>query len=313
MSVTLKRAAYLKGSYQTTPGFGAWKSNGVNDIWRMETYIATVWKPPAANIKNVIVLSAGQQALPTDAITTGQTKSWNSFFLPHMASKKVDISPLSMAFNFILMQPVYHYSKNDTLLVLIFKSGLQYDTSPDQKNRITRSYFDWLKGLTNDFGNVDIVFLSGISRGGILAIRLGKMIREQINQPNMKVFISSIDSVPNQVQGELDCTSQTITNRLKSIYHAWYLPIDKVFDANSRMNLWLYHSPSGGWAPFSYTRTFASGPSRNFMYLNYDYVNEWGFYTQKWVDISHTKICTKWQYGGPIAMEHLLWFLGKAF
>ena len=64
-TVTLKRIVHYRfgpdNNWRTTPGFEAWE-NGVEDVWRRNTYIAVPWQPSPQNVEYILLFSAGQQA-----------------------------------------------------------------------------------------------------------------------------------------------------------------------------------------------------------------------------------------------------------
>ena len=356
-TVTLKRIVHYRfgpdNNWRTTPGFEAWE-NGVEDVWRRNTYIAVPWQPSPQNVEYILLFSAGQQAknriFESAAVTTGQQKDWRKEFRGdiYRESSSVEVDSKSMAGQ-ILQEDIKPFHSRNTLLILVFKSGLQVQVPPGQKQLIMQAYYDWVSGLTASFKNVKMVSLCGTSRGGVLATRLAKEIRERRRDKisELRVLVISLDGVPNHYEREIDSTDTRVINLLaaerpnnEEYWYGYLTNLQNYFSSELRENLFMYQTIGGEIIgrkvgdeyipiPFGIFHGFCSGNDIEDAQINHfdtDFIDDgfdenqlqnngelWGFYNQVWVNKTHKEIGSDdiSFARNEVAKSHLKWIRKK--
>jgi len=204
--------------YQQTPGDWLhyyeradmlfWKNEGVSWGNRKNLMMAEAWRPAKGQIKNIVFLSSGQQGatylqMDEASVSTGQIAKYVKDNDAKSKSEiQVTISAQSLAGKFI-DNPAYGFTKENTLMILVFDSAFNYYVTPWQKPRMVKAYMRYVLDLVGPAyaHQVKRVFLSGVSRGGALVTW---MARSFMHDPsfnflfrNAKLQVATLDGVAN--------------------------------------------------------------------------------------------------------------------
>ncbi len=185
---------------------------------------------------------------------------------------------------------------------------------------------------------MEIVYLAGISRGGALAVRLGKKIRRH-HADYPKIYISTIDGHVKADQNELYSIEAAISNPTNENRLAWFAYINDYLISRAESwqgnpadlpeppedtdlalisNVHIFNTVAGceplgpldmgdcGWR-----RTYCSGTYEANTVDTRNVTNLWGYFTQEWADYSHEVICEEWKT--DVGPRHVSWFFDRAF
>lgn len=331
LGVLLHRIYYrsLPLVWSFNPEFPEWNAAGVSPDRQKEIFVAPYWLPRPADVKYIFFFSAGQQAILNPCVTTGQYDDWDDFPVEDTCVFRL-LNNQSIAGQIITQHTDYPYGPENTLLLLAFRGLDSIWADHEEQEKIVQGYHDWLAGKMSNFENVELVYLCGASRGGALAVRLGRRIRElhsygPTDQVRPKILISCLDGVadenqqvPGQEEGELMTTSIEIPNPTdtdwpyKFGHYAIWFGDDGFFGGDLSRSLKVYQIMGEGLPqlPAVGQRCFVSGltPAQ----AGENPVNSaGGFYSHKWVNLDHETICNAWHE--DVTPTHLAWFFIEGF
>jgi len=280
-----------------------------NEIESEHIFMAEVWKPAAANIENVVFLSAGQQGALVDrqdypAIVTGQQSSWHKKLDASLAEelnswkyikdKTLNISTQSIGGQ-IISDALYNNSgyfgmnSSNTYMALVFDACFYYEMSAAKKNERLTDYLEWLMSRTNNnqYKKIRNVYMAGASRGGALVTRMGYEMTHNTTWRNMlgnaKIIVSSFDGVANEDEGELWTTTAQQDNPLEWINGRYCFVSTLHSHISNPSNLHIYQIAGGADVVPVIVNKHAF------------YVTNLGNALRfKWVDYSHTQIGQEW-------------------
>jgi len=202
-TIGIDRVRYQKSKleWKNNPAYPEWKEQNVSMPNMKKTYIGKYWEPAVNNVKNMIILIAGQQGprglVEASNSLTGQKYNWDKGYKIGM-QKQSDINKDSLTARIIdsgLFDP------DETFMAVVYNASFQWGNTIKSKKRTVKAFTKWfLKHGTKE--NVTKIFLLGGSRGGILALRMSKQIRKEgwLDTP---VYVGLIDAVPNKQQEKI--------------------------------------------------------------------------------------------------------------
>ncbi|MBI2571806.1 MAG: hypothetical protein HYV63_32755 [Candidatus Schekmanbacteria bacterium] len=183
--------------------------------------------------------------------------------------------------------------KRNVTWALFFDHQFDVGNSNEYKDQQLDDVVSWVKSLAHGSGggpgNVKRVILSGASRGGALALRLGKKLANDSAWSGVRLYVATFDALLNCTSGDYEagCTDELIDNPLSSdgdyagaeldVYDYY---VDSGSSFNEEENLRVFQIV-GGEQYWGYHAFAAPTDSRENMLS----------YRQRWVDLSHTTIC----------------------
>jgi len=197
-----------------------WKDAGVGSSKRKKTYISKYISPSVNDTKTMIMLIAGQQGSSGSSgssnCLTGQNQYWDSDWGKGDKTKVSYIKNLSLAERLI---DSGHVDPFNTFFTIVFNSNFNWEATEGTKDKTEQAFTNWLLTHGNS-SNVERIVLLGSSRGGALATRISKNIKQRSAWSNVPVYVGLLDAVPNVGQNELETTNQpTCTNPLNINYY----------------------------------------------------------------------------------------------
>ncbi|MBI2569588.1 MAG: hypothetical protein HYV63_21500 [Candidatus Schekmanbacteria bacterium] len=292
------------GSGSVVCHYNAWCNQGVHIDNMESTYVSVIHDPGISAVKNLVLFVAGQQGIDAGqqdfpSAMTGQDENWRS---PGMSSAVWCSDNRSQVQKFI-----YHFTTKygsstpkyssgtvpfvwgETFIAATNDAAFYHGASSGTKTDIVDAFNELLLGQAYAT-NVEKIYLAGASRGGALAYRLAKKIRDNSAYDGVPIIVTSVDGVLNSDEGEGASESEYVDNPYDSGEHGWrtYLQ-DYHYDTN-----WLriYQVVTGNLVATSDARGWATPSS------NEDDISD--FYRQEWFNegINHQDACRN--YGEPI-------------
>jgi hypothetical protein len=211
--VTVERVqTCVSGTCTTASEYAAWNTHAVAGATQQGTMIARVSEPAVADVENVVLVLAGQQKLGgfvyggTSNGLTGQPNTWRSTFESNAA---LGSASFSLASDSLISRAVDagYFDPSRSFVALGFDAGFDYELDAAAKDGIERAYYDWLLSNFNA-AKLKTVYLAGHSRGGCLALRLGK--RFNADFPGKKIIVHGFDPVCNTDQAEFGATTTPV-------------------------------------------------------------------------------------------------------
>ncbi len=256
-----------------------WKKQRIWTENRKKTYIGKYWEPAKKNVKNMIILIAGQQGFAglsgASNSLTGQADKWDNSFGKGDKSRKLPLNDLSLT-SCIVDSGLFNSS--DTFLAVVFNANFNWENSSSNKKKVEKAFTKWFL-KHGEYSKVKKIFLFGGSRGGVLAMRMSKRIRKDgwLDTP---IYIGLIDAVPNREQNELETNDgEKYTNPLNSDKYARYADLYKFYKYGYYpAPLKIKHQLTG------------SGVILGSLCHAFCFDENSGFYEQEWSDLSHTQI-----------------------
>lgn len=222
-AVTLDRVRWKKSVFvwEDHPDYPEWKNEGIWTEFRKNTFISRYWNPGPANARTMIVIISGQQGASGSSgsanCLTGQTSTWDDNWGSGDRSKTVYVKDLSLSGRLI---DSGFFNPYDTFLGIVFNSNFNWENTSSAKAKAERAFTSWLLKHGNS-GVVERIFILGSSRGGVLAARIAKKIRQTSGWGATPIYAGLLDAVPNTTQNELYTSGQpTCTNPLNSSYYS---------------------------------------------------------------------------------------------
>jgi len=197
-----------------------WQDAGVGSSKRKKTYISKYLSPSVNNTKTMIMLISGQQGSSGSSgssnCLTGQNQTWDSDWGTGDKTKASYIKDLSLAERLLGSGHVDPYN---TFFSIVFNSNFNWGITKGTKDKTEEAFTNWLLKHGSST-NVERIILLGSSRGGALATRISKNIKQRSGWSDVPVYVGLLDAVPNVGQNELESKNQlTCTNPLNSNYY----------------------------------------------------------------------------------------------
>lgn len=193
-----------------------WKNESIWTEYRKKTYIGKYWQPSKSSVRNMVIIIAGQQGSSGSSgcsnCLTGQDGDWDDDWGKGDKSKTAYFDNQSLASRII---DSGLFSSSNTFLALVYNSNFNWENTSSAKTKAEKAFTKWF--LKHGYSSsVDNVFILGSSRGGVLAVRMSKRIRQE-GWTSTPVYVGIIDAVPNKGQNEIESNnSATCTNPLDS-------------------------------------------------------------------------------------------------
>ena len=144
-------------------------------------YITENNEPEKQVTKNLVMFFNGQQTKKGyNEGLIGTRKGYKDNFGIKTQSSSYDLSDDSYA-DQIFNNDTY-FSRNDTFVGMVLDPRFHYEYTGDQKTQIVSAYLYYIMDKLNSH-SAETVLLVGHSRGGCLAMRLGKEIATLANYP----------------------------------------------------------------------------------------------------------------------------------
>ncbi|MFA0810063.1 hypothetical protein [Microbulbifer epialgicus] len=279
--VSLERVRHCQNFFctrqYTQPEYHAWEQEGVSNTHQLYTQIARIRQPEREDVRNLVFISAGQQppGYGSESAVTGQGDNYKKDcgISERSCSRSVDGRSLARQ-----VLDSEHFPADDTFFAVAFDAQFNYLVSSSEKSRIERAYLNWLKSKAY-VSNLETIYLAGSSRGGCLAMRLAKALRNDPAFRNIRTIVHSFDGVCKWDQNEMGVTSSFFRNPGNTNYLSYYTDLNAQFPYKD--NLYI-RQLAGGDEVIELTGV------HSFVYTATD-INL-GWYTQKWVDLSHITI-----------------------
>ncbi len=277
-SVTVDRVRWKKKTFvwKDHPDYPEWKNEGIWTEYRKKTYISRVWNPGSGNAETMMLFIAGQQGSSGSTgcsnCVTGQDDSWDNGWGKGDRSKTASIKDLSLAGR---MLDSGYFSSYNTFVGIVFNSNFNWENTSSAKVKAEKAFTNWFL-KHGRYDRVEKIFIFGSSRGGTLAMRMSKKIKQRSGWNNVPVFVGILDAVPNKGQNELNTSGQpTCTNPLNSGYYSRRADLNAFFSGLVKPQ--IYHIITG--APVvlgTAVHSFCAD------------TNSW--YSQRWENLKHTEI-----------------------
>ncbi|WP_194852490.1 FG-GAP repeat domain-containing protein [Nonlabens antarcticus] len=314
--VTVMRVTNKSGSNHSK--LNHWVEAGVSLTGRQDTYISIVSEPPRDQVKRVVFIAAGQQSddpTSSDGITTGNygdgytnvlTGQPNNYKQGVRSTNNLEakrtLNSLSLASKLINSG---QFPKESTLFVLAFDARLGYFRSENETKRRETAFFNF---LTSKFipSNVELIVLSGQSRGGALAFRLGSRLRHSSIYSKTPLIVQGYDPVaanpilaklpnmlfhlPNviikrKIEQYLPINSKKdiLRNPIDNNKYCWKVDMDVTFPPAARDNLKVYIVHSGDKVSKDINESI-----RAFSWKEEN--TDLGWYKQHWLNFGHEEM-----------------------
>lgn len=203
-------ASLFGGTVLTDSDFAHWDNAGVPEVVQKHTYIARPSRPPRADVRHVVFVSAGQQGdvdgtYPSGL--TGQIDDWDTGenykdgFAATDAFKWVPVDPSNLLDRLFSSRRV---TLNKTFVGAAFDARFDWGQTAARKDKIEEAYYQWLRAQF-DPNLIESITLAGHSRGGCLVARLAQRFQQDL--PNVPLIVQIYDGVCHVAQGELGVTS----------------------------------------------------------------------------------------------------------
>ncbi len=283
--------------WEENPDFDFWREAGAKEACRERIWISEVWKPEPNEIRNVVLIAAGQQGAQytwsAEAnITTGQSEDWRcgkKALTCAIPIRRRSVAGLIYEDGVDNDGGLYRFSPHDTLFVLVFDAAFYYGLNQSNKQNLEDGYYNYLiDRIGPSPANVQTIFMVGSSRGGALVFRLAKRFMDGSSPlRDAKILLGTLDGVAHQGQGECGTSTSTVTNPLNSSYRAYQARLSDFFGNPTSEQLGIYQVVGGARVVsvdvFYEARAFINHGAPTFDY-SFD-----------WVDRAHVEIGRVWQ------------------
>jgi hypothetical protein len=278
-SVNVDRVRWKKSLFNWTDHeqYPEWKQEGIWTENRKKTYVSKYMTPTKSNTKTMIMLIAGQQGSSGSSggsnCLTGQNQSWDSDWGKGDKSKSTNIKSLSLSDRLIQSG---HINSYDTFLSIVLNSNFNWESTANAKDKAEDAFTDWLL-KHGESQNVERIILLGSSRGGALAMRMSKNIKQRSGWNTVPVYVGLLDAVPNKGQDELKTQGQsTCTNPLNSSFYSREANLSSFFGALNKPD--IFHVVTGA-------------PVIGFADAVHSFcADESSWYQQSWANLEHKEI-----------------------
>ncbi len=278
-SVNVDRVRWKKSLFNWTDHeqYPEWKQEGIWTENRKKTYVSKYMTPTKSNTKTMIMLIAGQQGSSGSSggsnCLTGQNQSWDSDWGKGDKSKSTNIKSLSLSDRLIQSG---HINSYDTFLSIVLNSNFNWESTANAKDKAEDAFTDWLL-KHGESHNVERIILLGSSRGGALAMRMSKNIKQRSGWNNVPVYVGLLDAVPNKGQDELKTQGQsTCTNPLNSSFYSREANLSSFFGTLNKPD--IFHIVTGA-------------PVIGFADAVHSFcADESSWYQQSWANLEHKEI-----------------------
>jgi hypothetical protein len=288
-------------------------------------YDANNPRPAPADIRNVFLFFAGQAGVGDKSVATGQRADCNDgLFGTYKEHDTERVEIHSLPGQIAYQQPTYGelYSPSNTLMAMAFdlQDHLGVAGIHDQ---ITNGWVKYIEASTGMLNNVEIIWIAGNSRGGIIAIKAAKKLRQRLNDGvygdnvDPKIIITALDATSDTLDGLAykslcnlygsDCTGCTAKRHdLEEVF-----PVSQEPSRDMTRNLFIRQIVGASRGQDSMVH---GG------YTNYgdDVGGHTGtayvagnFYTQRFWKVKHNRFRRDWK--GPNAINSLRFFFERAW
>lgn len=283
-SVTLKRVRYCTKTFagictkSSSPyEFRFWGDAGVSKTHQKSTYIGVYSDPGKSAVRHITLFMAGQQTgNGSENVVTGQYANYKSGCDKKTKSCVRPINSRSLAYK------VKHsgvFPSAETFGAVIYDAKFDYLFSQREKNRVEDAYYNWIKDHFYS-SHLETIYMSGSSRGSILALRLAKRFKADFPSNTVKIIIGSFDGVAHHGTGELGTSYSSYDNPYNSgFFKGWYTNLSNYYPYKSGLS--IFHVVGG-------SEVIPASSARGFAYSGNDV--DYGWYRQNWVDLRHTTI-----------------------
>ncbi|NOJ98725.1 hypothetical protein HMI51_38115 [Corallococcus coralloides] len=285
-TVVSRRVVYkdTSGGYQAAPGFEQFRAAGASDSTLHAIRIAQVDAPSVREA--IVFMTAGQKISSSghSSGVTGQSSNWDaSCDGVSCANVVLDGRSLAMKLNALGWFPA-----GRTHLSVVNDNNFDHLFDSDTKQRIVNGFVHWLQAQVRP--ETRSIYLAGSSRGGCLVMRIAQALRANTALDGITVYVSSLDGVCRNSQGELGTFDTKVNNPVRpwgTFYGAWATNLSYQFPRRARLHL---YQVVGGQevAPATGIRAFSgyagATPPSTGTHL------DWGWYKQTWVKWQHKEI-----------------------
>ncbi|RKH07009.1 hypothetical protein D7V97_21870 [Corallococcus sp. CA053C] len=299
-TVVSQRVVYkdASGAYQPAPGFEQFRAAGASDSTLHAIRIAQVEAPSVREA--IVFMTAGQKISSSghSSGVTGQSSNWDAS-CDDVSCPNVLLDGRSLAMK---LNALGWFPPGRTHLSVVNDSNFDHLFDSDTKQRIVNGFVLWLQAQVRP--ETRSIYLAGSSRGGCLVMRIAQALRANTALDGITVYVSSLDGVCRNSQGELGTQDTKINNPVRpwgTFYGAWATPLPDQFPRRERLHLYQVVggqevAPATGIRAFSgYAGTTPPSTGTNL---------DWGWYKQTWVKWQHKEIGNP--YTDPSASEQPL-------
>ncbi len=270
--VRWKKSAFNWNDHEDYP---EWKNQGIWTEYRKNTFISKFSEPAVNDTKTMIMLIAGQQGSSGSSggsnCLTGQNQNWDSDWGKGDKTKTTYLKDLSLSDRLL---DSGHINTYNTFFSVVLNSNFNWENSTNSKEKAEQAFTDWLLKHGNS-GDVERIILLGSSRGGALATRMSKNIKQRSGWSNVPVYVGLLDAVPNIEQDELKTAGQsTCTNPLNSDYFAREADLNGFFGSLNKPQ--IRHVVTGAPVVAGLVHGFCADES--------------SWYEQSWANLKHKEI-----------------------
>lgn len=299
------------------PKLGHWRAAGVSLTGRQDTYISIISEPARGQVKRVVLIAAGQQSdnpTSSDGITTGNygdgytnvlTGQPNNYKQGVRLTNNLEatrtLNSLSLASKLINSGK---FPKESTLFVLAFDARFGYFRDGSEKDRRENAFYNFITSKF-DASKVELIVLSGQSRGGALMFRLGSRLRRSPTYSKIPLIVQGYDPVATNpilvktnnilnigqailrntpIEQYLPIYSKNDILRNPNDYnnkYCWKVDMDVTFPPDKRENLLVYNLHSGG-------KVGLHNSIRAFAWKEQN--TDLGWYKQHWLNFGHEEM-----------------------
>lgn len=279
ITTSVDRVRWKKGFFNWTDHgeYPEWKNEGIWTEYRKNTFVSKYWEPSKSNVRTMVMLIAGQQGFSGSSgssnCLTGQNSSWDSGWGKGDKSKNTGLKTNSLAEKLVRSG---HFSSSNTFFSVVLNSNFNWENTSSAKGKAERAFTKWL--LKHGYSsNVDRIILLGSSRGGALATRMARKIRDHSGWSNTPIFVGLIDAVPNKGQNELYTQNGgTCTNPLNGSYYSRKADLASYFSGVTKPK--IRHVATGA-------------PVIGLVEAVHSFcATESSWYEHSWANLSHTQI-----------------------
>lgn len=248
---SLTRVRWWDGgaTYVESDGWHFWRDQGMGGVARTELYITEFWgprglgqfcegtcgipgihdgvwkryydfegsppRPLPEEIENVFLFFSGNSGCYSRAsVPTGQKDYHCAFLNAHITRKVYEIMDDSWPGQLAIKWPAYEdkFNPYNSVLTMAFQHNGRTHYLSDTQEQNAEGFVDYMVDRTDGFRKVRHVWLGGASRGGAVAIRVAKILKQrivngEINPPDdMRVIVTGTDAVGLHVRDDLNFT-----------------------------------------------------------------------------------------------------------
>jgi len=221
-------------SSHSRPDFAFWDWAGVSRANQKDTYLGILREPPQASTRRLVLTIAGQNGFMGvigDGVgdrVSGSYFDWHDGWSKTTGSENHPIADNSFAHDFFDL-----FNLGDTFVATAWATAFDWGTSKNEKQDIEDAFYNWLrsKAVTS---NLREVVIAGFSRGGCLALRLGKRFNRDLADLGVDVAVMATDPVCHVGQGEFGASSTKVTNPLNTAWEAVTTNMRSQFEREGR-------------------------------------------------------------------------------